>query len=356
MSDANQAQPDPQVIDNQTVEASPLPHRPSILAGFAGGLLGGALTTALLAGGAVVAWPHLQGRILHQQEQEIAAIAQSLDQVHDRIASLEGSSTNQPADATASTAVPLSQRQIVPEPQPRDPMADPRLVALSQKAEQTASDVIRLTGEMESLRRAIPPEGTILRLAERAELAEKAVRDVSAQQQSQQALLLVLGQLREAVNHGDPFDVELRAARRIAPVENAVQLDALAPYAERGIPRRETLLETFPAASKEILITASVPNEESLWRRIRYKLASLISLRRVDGIGDGPNAVVARAEAQVKMAALDKATQELAALQGPPAAAAAPWTTAANSRVIADRALSELSANLLAQTAPKIGG
>ncbi|HLN22915.1 MAG TPA: mitofilin family membrane protein, partial [Patescibacteria group bacterium] len=222
------------------------------------------------------------------------------------------------------------------------------------KTDQTAEDLTRLNGAIDGLRRAMPPEGTILRLAERAEQAEKAVRDVAAQQQSAQALLLVVGQLREAIDRGDPYDIELRAARRIAPAEEAPSLDALTASASTGVARRDALVADFPALASAIVRAEFAP-DGNFWQRALNKLTALVNIRRIDGTGADTAAIVARAEARVKDGDLAKAVQELSALQGAPAQVAAPWLKSAGARVAADRTLSQLAATAAAQTVAKGG-
>jgi hypothetical protein len=326
--------------------APPKPSSPA-LRGFVGGLLGGVTVAALLAGGLVATWPKLHETLLAGDTARQAALERSLDEVNQRLAALDGRAASH---ETAS----LAQRLAALEAETRTPSNDPRVAALAQKTDQTAEDLARLTTALDAVRRAIPPEGTILRLAERAEQAEKAVRDVAAQQQSAQALLLVVGQLREAIDRGDPYDIELRAARRIAPADEAPSLDALTASAPTGVTRRDALVTAFlPLAST--IVRAEFAPDGDFWQRALNKLTSLVNIRRIDGDGADTAAIVARAESRVKDGDLAKAVQELSALQGAPAQTAAPWVKAAGARVAADRALSQLAATAAAQTATKGG-
>jgi uroporphyrinogen-III synthase len=211
--------------------------------------------------------------------------------------------------------------------------------------------VERLEAEAEALRRAMPAEGTVLHLAERVDAAEKAVRDIGAQHASAQALLLVIGQLRDAVDRGDPFPMELRAARRVAAPEDDAALTALSSGAESGIPRKDRLAAMFPSLADDILRAARADNQAGFWRRAVGRLSQVVSLRRIDGQGNGPEAVLGRAEAQLADGRLNEAVRQLAGLQGPAAEAATPWVGAAEQRLAADRALSELAASVAARTA-----
>jgi hypothetical protein len=349
MTDESEAQPQGSAAA-ETAAPAPLPAPTArksaggVWRGVFGGLLGGVAVSALAVGGLVVAWPQLQSHLLGSSDeaQHLASLDQALAQLTQRVAALEGSHA---AAAPAAAVDPqLSQRIAALEAG----VADPRLPALAQKVEQSTADI-------DALRKAMPPEGLLLRLADRAEAAEKIAREIASRHESAQALLLVVGQLREAVDRGDAYEVELHAARRVAPADAAAALDQLAPTATSGVTRRQALVEAFPKLASQVVNAAVAPAEGSLWQRALNKLAGLITLRRTDGSGDDAASVVSRAEMAVKQDDLDKAVSELSALQGPAAETAAPWVKAASARLAVDRALSQLAATAVAETA-KSGG
>ena len=318
-----------------------------LLRGVVAGLAGGVVAGLLIAAGLDAAWPELRDRLLAPTDRRLTILERAIDDLNPRLSTVEReqSRLGLSTDATAATQT-LSQRLAALET--RAGSADPRVGA-------TVEQVNRLAGEVEALRRAMPPEGTILRLADRAEVAEKELRELATRRQSAEALLLVVGQLREAVNRGDPYEVELRAARRVAPADDAATLDVLAAGAATGVARGNALIAAFPAVAKDILRAAIAPPDGDFWQRTLNKASSLVSLRRIDGQGDGTAAVVARAEARVKEGDLAKGLQELAALQGDPAQIAAAWMTSAAARVATDRALSELAATAAADTSKRGG-
>jgi uroporphyrinogen-III synthase len=63
-------------------------------------------------------------------------------------------------------------------------------------------------------------------------------------------------------------------------------------------------------------------------------------------LGDDTAAIVARAEARLAAGDLYAAVQQLAALQGPAAAAAQDWLAPANARLAAQQAMAGLTAQL----------
>jgi uroporphyrinogen-III synthase len=289
---------------------------------------------------------------LDNEARRLTLLEHAIDDLNPRLVAVEReqSRTAGTADATGA-AQNLAQKVSSLEAQAHAPLADPRIGALADRTDRLSADVSRLTADIQALRGAIPPEGTILRLAERTEAAEKEVRGIAQQQASAQALLLVVGQLRDAVNRGDPYPFELQVVRRIANPDDLAQIDSLAASATSGVARKEILLSQFPAVAKTVVQADLLPPDDTLWQRAFRKLMSLVDIRKIDGQGTSAVAIVARAEAWIKGGDLTKAVQELSALSGRPAEAAAPWLKAATDRLAADKALAELSASTAAQSA-----
>ncbi len=357
MTDNNQDIPVPAEPTTETVEeappAAPKPAMSPAVRGFLGGLAGGVVVSLVVAGGLFAAWPTLQDVLTGHENRRFTPLEHAIDDINPRLVAVEREQlrTADGADA-AGLAQSLAQRVAALEAQAHAPLADPRIGSLAERTDRLTADVSRLGADVQTLRGAIPPEGTILRLAERAEAAEKEVRTVAAQHASAQALLLVVAQLRDAVDRGDPYAFELQAIRRIAATpDDVVRIDALAPSAAEGVARKETLLDRFPQVAREALQAENAPADGDLWHRALRKATSLVDIRHVDGQGTGPAAIVARAEAWSKQGDLAKAVQEVSTLDGPPSDVLAPWLKSARARLAADHALSELSASMAAQTA-----
>jgi uroporphyrinogen-III synthase len=345
------AEPTPEGTD-ETPQVSAKPTISPALRGLLGGLAGGLAITLIAVGGVIALWPDLHDVLLGSDVRRLSQLEHAIDDLNPRLVAVEREQirSNSSADA-AGMAQSLVQRVAALEAQAHAPLADPRIGALAERADRLSSDVARLIADVQALRGAIPPEGTILRLAERTEAAEKAVRVIAQQHASAEALLLVVGQLRAAVDRGDPYAVELQAVRRITGRDDLPQINALAASAAEGVVRKEILIGRFPAIAKDAVEAEMLPPDDGLWQHALHKLASLIEIRRIDGQGTGTTAIVARAENWIKAGDVTKAAQELEALSGRPSEVAAPWLKAAKTRDAADRALSELSANTAAQGA-----
>lgn len=224
--------------------------------------------------------------------------------------------------------------------------------AQSAQASREPPDTVKLEGQIADLRRAIPSEGLILRLTERVEAAERAERELNQSQAAASALLLTIGQLRDAVDRGDRFAPELAAARQMAKGDDNALLDSFAPGAETGIARREQLLRDFKPLREKLLQQEAESEEPGFWHAIGRHLRKVVSVRRMDGQGNDAEAVLARTDAAFKDGDWDRAIDALRALPGPYLATTDDWLRQARLRLAADRALSQLAAAAAARTVP----
>lgn len=221
-----------------------------------------------------------------------------------------------------------------------------RLDQVATQAAKEPPDTVKLESEIAELRRSIPDQGILLRLTERVDALARA-------EAAGQALLLTVGQLRDAVDRGDHFSAELTATRRLAQGDENTMLDAFADGAETGIPRRDQLLRDFQPLSDKLLQHESEVEGAGFWQGIVSHLRKVISLRRMDGKGNDAEAVLGRTEAAFKEGDWDKAVEDMRALPGPFEAMADDWIKGARLRLAADRALSQLAASAAARSNPR---
>ena len=162
------------------------------------------------------------------------------------------------------------------------------------------------------------------------------------------ALLLAVGQLREAAAGARPFDAELelvlKAAGGDAGIEDAAKpLAALAP---NGIRTRAALKAGFPQLAARAA-QADLASEEGDWlNRTAARFSRVVTIRRVgEGAeeGEGALAAIARAENRLATGDLGAAATALEGLDGAPARVFGDWRAAAKARAAADAAIVRLS-------------
>ena len=159
------------------------------------------------------------------------------------------------------------------------------------------------------------------------------------------ALVLAVGQLRDALSRAAPFEAEIATLKKLAADKQAVAA-AIAPVeslAATGVPSRAAVLSRLSGAVDAVVSSTRVPDGGDWVDRTVSKLQGFVSVRRVDGKGDGADAVLARAEAAAKRGDLAVTVAEMSKLDGKAAGAAKAWLTDAKARLAAESARAALN-------------
>lgn len=183
-----------------------------------------------------------------------------------------------------------------------------------------------------------PPSGAVAELGKRLDKVETDHRSTV----QAAAAAIAVSAAAEAAETSRPFVRELDAVARLMP--DSPDFAALRELAVSGAPTRTGLIAAFPAAADRAAAAARAPaNGQGALARLTHALAALVVVRRIDRVaGQGPDAVLARAERRVDEGDLAGAVKELDAL--PPAArtALADWRTGAERRVAIEGRISAI--------------
>ena len=332
---------------------------------------------------------------------ETAVLAMRIEALESAVAGLDGRIAAAAAKAGASMprseAARLDARVAALEtrPAPRPPPPDLRVAPLVERVEALAARLDALaTGVPSAESGDAPAENARLsaalgrmaeriagveaalevagdpRLAEKVESAGARVDGIEAElkrlataerTRKGDALLLAVGQLREAAAGPRPFDAELqlvlKAAGGDAGIEDAAK--PLAAVAPAGIPTRAALENRFPALAAKAAQSALAPEDGDWLDRTASRLSRVVTIRRVgEGIeeGEGALAVIARAESRLAAGDLAAASAALDRLDGAPAKAFDDWRKAAAARAAADAAIAGLSRRAVERFAAAEGG
>ncbi len=315
------------------------------------------LVLLVLAGlGGAIGWPLLLARVEGTSRgpspaelaRQIALVQDDVAVLRQKVAEVQGKVEGQGAAVTTAAAdAGLAQRVAALEAAQGTarPSLPPHL------AEQVQALGERLT----ALEKNSADAAALLRLSGRLDKVEATMRDIEARRSSAGALLLAVGQLRQAVDLAQPYDAEWRAVTVLAGKDDAIAapMAALRPHAAAGIPTRPALAARFQALEPAIVRAEILPPGQGWWRQTLNRLMTLVTVRREDGMaaGDGAAAVAARVEGRLAASDLAAAAAEAGRLTGAPAHVAAPWLDDARARLAADQALGELSAQVIATSA-----
>jgi hypothetical protein len=201
---------------------------------------------------------------------------------------------------------------------------------------------------------------TLNKLAEEVSALEKKLpRNVSdAESSAARALVLSIGQLREAVRASRSFKAELAALNALVGKNEAIKsaltgaLDQLATIAETGAPNLEILRAQFAEKAGKIVQAGLMPTEGGWVQRTLARLTESVKWRRTDNLaGNGVEAIVARTERALNSRDVEKAIKELSLLDVKPAAITKEWLVGARAYMVAEKALAELQTRAVAQMA-----
>ncbi len=171
------------------------------------------------------------------------------------------------------------------------------------------------------------------------------------------ALMLAVGNLRQALAADEPFDKALDALKALAEdsPEVSAAVTLLAKNASRGLATKAVLAERFEALAGKIVQASRAVEEKNWLDRAVNRMSKLVSWRRIDGKGEktSVDTLVAAAETQLKAGNLKSAIKTVEGLSAKApgntkaAAVAASWLADAKARVAADRAVAGLHLHAL---------
>jgi hypothetical protein len=169
------------------------------------------------------------------------------------------------------------------------------------------------------------------------------------------AAALAAASLGEAAAGPRPFSNELAAVERLMPTSPDVQ--ALVPLAQAGAPTRAALAAELADIAARVAVAARTPAKNAgFMAQLGYAVSRVVSVRRVDAVGNGPDAVLARAQKRAADGDLEAALSLLGTLPAPARAELGDWPSRAQRRVDIDSHIAALRALALADLAGVAGG
>lgn len=293
--------------------------------------------------------PEMPNVDLTPLENRIAQLESSLNQANTKLGEL---SANQGVTAAAAT-----------------PVDDPRIGALSSENQALRDQIAMLNQRLE----AMETLGTkVQELEPKLSALSDQVANMpkGAEQQRAAALIVAIGELRSALASDKSFAAELSALNDLTQTDDAVRprlkpiVDAMAPFADSGVPTLSQLAAGFPATdiarAGEAEIATEVADDpwyQRLWHGTVHALSEVFTLRPVgpEVEGEGTLPRLARAEAKVGEGDLSGAVVELKGLTGLAAETAAEWIALAEARLTVEHAAAQLADISTRELAPQAG-
>ena len=257
-----------------------------------------------------------------------ASLAKRLGELEQRLAALAAESRTASTGAAAAAASTDGEA----------------LAGLAASGKQTSDKVAALEAANTDLR------NLIVALTDRLAAMENRPAPVATGPGPANALMLAVGQLREAVRGTDSYapayDAVAALAGKDAGTDDALAkpLAALAAH-KQGTADLAALRRQFEPVAGAIVRATVVPRGDGWIDRTLDRVASLVTIRKTGekaAAADDVPGLVARAELRLAAGDLSGAVKALSALKGAPADAAADWLAAARARLAVDSAVDAL--------------
>jgi hypothetical protein len=314
---------------------------------------------ALAAAAGLPYWGPLVG--LAPGSGDASALGARLDALGSRLAALESRGPAPSAEAGADLAAKVAQLSDALGAQQRRLAALERALADVATEERASADPAKLQALADSLNALKGDDAKLAAdtraLRDRLDRLEAEASRNAAADAARAALVLAVSQLGAAVAGPGPY------AQPLAAVAALVQGDAdlgpaiatLQAHEATGVPTLVDLAGRFDAVSVAAARAAIVPDRPGWIGEMLAHLSRLVVIRRTGGdvAGEGPDALLARAEARLRAGDLAGAVTALSTLEDGPAEAVKPWLADARARIAVDSALASLSARAAARLAQR---
>lgn len=275
---------------------------------------------------------------------EVEKVAGAIAALEARIAAAEKAAV--PADALTAleSRIAAAEQAMIPA------SAIAALEARVAAVEQAAATLGALAPRLDAMDKAVavlPDIEARLAALEAAQTARGEARGDAA------ALALAAAGLRRAVGAGESFADTLVLARKFAGDDGATlaALERLDAVAAKTVPTEAALRASFDAAADAARDALRGEGRTDWSGRALARLEGVVTVRRSDPQGDGPEAAVTRAGQRLAAGDLAGADAALATLDGAAAAALKDWRTRAGIRLDALAAAAVLEARALERLA-----
>jgi hypothetical protein len=223
-----------------------------------------------------------------------------------------------------------------------------RLSALAAARDEARKLAERMAELEKSQAQAATERETLAEMEKRLAAVEDRPAASQSGTASKGAVLLAVGQLRDAVRLGTAYQREYDAVKALAGADPGIgaALLTLGKAAKTGVPTLAVLREEFGAMASPLVAEARGQAADGWVSKIVAKVGSLVTIRRTDGKGgDDIEALVARAEQRLAagdLAGTVEAVDAMKPVSTEAAAMVAPWLDRAKTRLAAERALAAL--------------
>jgi hypothetical protein len=272
----------------------------------------------------------------------IAALEAQLKSLNDTLSSV-GQRSESTAAANAAALSDLAQKLA------RADKSEARSSEASDAAaSQSAAALAALANRVDALEGGTK---TLERSVASTLATEQAQRDAETSDEHAVRTAIIAAALAAAVERGDTFEAEFKAAQAQAP--DAAGLAPLAGFAAAGLPSADALARELASLEPSLIrAAAEVPPESGFLQKLQAHAERLVRIRPVEeAAGDDPATILARAQIKAGRGDVPGALTELGTLPATVRAPAQAWIDQAQARTAAIAASRAFAAETLAALA-----
>jgi hypothetical protein len=277
----------------------------------------------------------------------IAALETQLKSAGDTLRAL-GQRDESTAAANASALSELTQKLA------RADKAQAQSSEASDAANQSAAAIAALADRVDALEGGAKTlKETVQKTLAAGLAADAAKRNAESSDDRAARAAIIAAALAAAVERGDPFEPELKAAQ--AQGGDAGALAPLADFAAAGVPSESALARELTSLAPALTRAAgTAPSEQGFLQKLQANAERLVRIRPIGEVaGDDPAAIVARVEVKAGRGDGAGALVELGTLPASVRAPAQAWIDKAQARAAAIAASRAFAADALAALAAR---
>ncbi|MGI9406708.1 MAG: hypothetical protein ACR2O4_10090, partial [Hyphomicrobiaceae bacterium] len=226
-----------------------------------------------------------------------------------------------------------------------------RFDALDTSAAALVAGMEKNTGEIAALPTNDKVSAAIAPVIEKLGVMEEKVasalkrEDARTNSARQIVLALELSNLRRALDRGQPVAGEIKRIKASAP--QGIDLAPLDKLAATSVPTADQLASEFNSVAENAIRAETEIEGASAFDKLMANARSIVRVRKTGDVeGDTTEAIVARAEDDLKRSDIRSAVSEVQKLSGLAAEAASGWISKARDRLAVDAVLEQIEAGL----------
>lgn len=228
----------------------------------------------------------------------------------------------------------------VVEIMPKTGLLEDSVRELSAKSETAYENIVKLTQKTEGLEKTKADSSYMLSVMSRMTAVEQKLAKSNVEKERIASLLLMVNQMKDAVQKGDKFEVAFESAYSLSKFNQELrkQMAPLKLLSKEGVLTKCKLHKEFKDLARQTMLNERVGVQDTWYKKVLAKVSDLIVIRRLDAeeADVSVNAILAKAEQKIKQDQFAEAVFELKKMPEGKADLFKNWMISAEKYVVAN--------------------